>query len=142
MNHKFERCLEEKKLEKIRPDNNLINKEIDSAEYDLEKAKESFENKDYKWATIKSYYSIFHSAKALVFKKGYREKSHYCLMVAFKALYVDEKIIEKKFLDHFSEAMDLREAADYESTFSEESAEEILSNAEEFLKKTREVLKC
>lgn len=141
MSYRFKRCLEEKKLEKIKSDEKLIDKEIDSAEYDLEKAKESFENKDYKWATIKSYYSIFHSVKALVFRKGYREKSHYCLLIAFKTLYIDEKKMDKKFLDNFSEAMGLREAADYESTFSEESAEEILSSAEEFLEKAREVLK-
>ncbi|MFO8016518.1 MAG: HEPN domain-containing protein [Candidatus Woesearchaeota archaeon] len=140
MNYKFKRCLEERKLEKIKLDKDMIDKEIDGADYDLERAKESFRNNDYKWATVKAYYSIFHSIKALVFKKGYREKSHYCLLIGFKTLYVDEKIIEKKFLDYFSEAMDLREAADYNLTFSEESAEEILSYAEESLEKARQLL--
>lgn len=43
----FRRLLEERKLQKIQPKNDIINKEIASAEYDLRKSKNSCENEDY-----------------------------------------------------------------------------------------------
>jgi hypothetical protein len=76
MSTEFDRCVKERKLVKIKEDRALINKELKGAEYDLSKAKKSLEDDDFKWATIKAYYSMFHSARALVFSKGYREKTH------------------------------------------------------------------
>lgn len=141
MNPKFQQMLEKGKLERIRIDEAMIDKEIDGAEYDIEKAKESLENGDFKWATVKAYYSMFHSIRALVFNKGYREKSHYALLIAFKELYAEEKSVDMKYANYFESAMDLRESADYDLTFSKESAEEVIENAEEILERIRNILK-
>ena len=35
---------------------------------------------------------MFHSARALLYSKGYREKSHYYLLVAMHALFVKNKL--------------------------------------------------
>ena len=56
---RFRRLLEERKLQKIQPRNDIINKEIASAEYDLTKSKNSCENEDYKWTIVQAYYSIW-----------------------------------------------------------------------------------
>jgi uncharacterized protein (UPF0332 family) len=69
----FENCIKERHLIKIKASNEMIQKEIESAEYDLERSNESMKNEDYKWASVQAYYSMFHAAKALVLKKGYRE---------------------------------------------------------------------
>ncbi|KKR32984.1 MAG: hypothetical protein UT66_C0048G0001, partial [candidate division CPR2 bacterium GW2011_GWC1_39_9] len=90
---------------------------------------------------IQAYYSMFHAARALLFAKGYREKSHYCLKIAMQALYADEKIIDQSIVDDFDTTMLLRETADYKSDFSKEGAESALENAEEFLRVTEELLK-
>ena len=42
----------------------------------------SCEKKNYKWAIIQAYYSIFHGTRALLFKAGYREESHFALKIA------------------------------------------------------------
>ena|SRR3989338_2247144 len=141
MSSKFDEMLGKDKLQKIGIDKDMIDKEIEGAEYDLGKAKETFEKEDYKWATIQAYYSIFHSVRALVYKKGYREKSHFALLIAFKELYVNGKFIDRKFLDYFDDAMGLRESADYDLTFSKESAEQIISMAEEFIEEAGRILK-
>jgi uncharacterized protein (UPF0332 family) len=86
----FEQCIKEHHLLTIKGTKEMIEKEITSAEYDLSRSKESIEDKDYKWASVQAYYSMFHAAKALVLKKGYREKSHYCLIVAIRELYVKD----------------------------------------------------
>jgi uncharacterized protein (UPF0332 family) len=33
---------------------------------------------------------MFHAARALVYSRGYGEKSHYCLSVALRALVIEE----------------------------------------------------
>lgn len=103
--------------------------------------KKTFDEQDNKWSTIQAYYSMFHSARALLFAKGYREKSHACLKFAIQALYVDEGILEQKFVDDFDTTMLLRETADYKEDFSKEGAETAIENAEMFLVRTRELLK-
>ncbi|MFA5361634.1 MAG: HEPN domain-containing protein [Candidatus Omnitrophota bacterium] len=66
-----------------------MKKEIQEAENDLAEAFNRFEGGKYKYATITGYYSMFHSARALIYSKGYREKSHYYLLVALNSLFVD-----------------------------------------------------
>jgi len=77
--------------------------------------------------------------KALIYFKGYREKSHKCLLIAFKALYVDMNLIEEKYYFMFEEAMSLRQEADYGLTYSSEAAQEALENAKELLEKARQL---
>lgn len=138
--NRFKKLIETGKLIKTDINGDMIKKEIESAVYDLEKAKETSNRKDFKWATIQGYYSIFHSMRALLFNKGYREKSHYALSIAIEELYINNKLLDKKFLNYFLEAMDLRESADYNMVFSKESAKEILFMAEETLFKVKEIL--
>lgn len=145
MNKDFEKCLKKKSIVKQPYTESLIDDELEAARRDLKRAKRTYdeflEDLDYKWATIQAYYSMFHAARALLFKKGYREKSHYCLKVALQALFADEGIIDQHLVDDFDTTMLLRETADYKSDFSKEGAEAALENAEEFLRITEELLK-
>ena len=86
----FQRLLEERKLVRIKQDPALVAKEITAAKTDLKDAQESLTLKKSKWATIQGYYAIFHSARVLLFEKGYREKSHHALFVALRELYSGE----------------------------------------------------
>jgi len=134
----FRRFIEERKLIRIRIDRKLVLKEIDGATSDLEEAEDSLSRKKFKWATIQGYYSLFHAARALVYSKGFREKSHYALLVALTELFSNE--LEEDAIRSFEEAMSLREEADYGLIFSEEGATEVINNAERFLKKAKEIV--
>jgi HEPN domain-containing protein len=90
MKYQFEQCLKRGKIVRISIDEELIRKELRGAEEDLNSAKHSLAERDMKWAIIQGYYAQFHSIRALVFAKGYREKSHACLRYALEALYIDE----------------------------------------------------
>ena len=79
MSSEFERCIEKAKIVAFQKGPSLVSKEVKSAAEDLLSSKESFERGNFKWATIQAYYSMFHTARALVYNKKYREKSHYCL---------------------------------------------------------------
>ncbi len=119
MNKDFEKCLKKKSIVKQPYTEALIDDELEAARRDLKRAKRTYdeflEDLDYKWATIQAYYSMFHAARALLFKKGYREKSHYCLKVTLQALFADEGIMDQRLVDDFDTAMLLRETADYKS---------------------------
>jgi uncharacterized protein (UPF0332 family) len=133
MGSEFERCIGDRKLVPFRPTSGMIKKEINAATYDLKRAQNSLDEDDPKWATIQGYYVIFHAARALIYKNGYREKSHRCLLIALQELYVDKGLISGEFIDSFREAMDLREDADYGFIFDLQSARNIIEAAIEFL---------
>lgn len=83
---------------------------------------------------------MFHAARALLYSKGYREKSHFCLRTAIKNLFVDKNLLEPSFLDDYDMAKDLRENADYKSDFSKENAEQLIIKAKRFLDKAKILL--
>jgi len=138
--NEFEICLKERKIVKIKPSIEMIKKETKNAEYDLARSKESLSKKDYKWASIQAYYSMFHSAKALVLNKGYREKSHYCLLVALRELYIKTDELDKESADDFEMCMDIRQEADYGLTYSSRSAELSVKAAEKLLEVAKSIL--
>jgi len=127
--YRFDDCVERGKIVKILVDPALVTKEFREAEADLFAAERSLAEHQEKWAIIQGYYSLFHSLRALVFSKGYREKSHRCLKFAVEALLVDEGILKSEVLEHFSFAMDLREGADYGCIYNEESARLVVVSA-------------
>jgi uncharacterized protein (UPF0332 family) len=82
---------------------------------------------------------MFHSARALLYSKGFREKSHYALLIAIKELFRNE--INLSIIQGFEDAMHLREAADYGLTFSEEGALDVIKTAQKFLSEAKNLLK-
>ena len=86
------------------------------------------------------YYAMFHAARALIYSRNYREKSHYAISVALKALFVEENILDIRYVRDFLNAMNLREAADYEAEFSESGAKAVVVAAETFMRVVKTIL--
>jgi uncharacterized protein (UPF0332 family) len=139
-NTKFEKCLQRGFIREFSRGPALVPKEIHNAELDLKSAEESFKNKSYKWATIQAYYSMFHTARALLYAKGYREKSHWCLIESMRTFYIDKGKIGFWLVETLQQAKTLREEADYYGDFSQSKAEDIIEKTEEFLIKAKEIL--
>ncbi len=141
MKHKdFEDCLKKEKISKFAGAKKLSGRELTTAQEDLTAAQESLKQDNDKWATIQAYYAMFHTARALLYSKGYREKSHYCLIVAMKALFVQEGLLDAALVEAFQTAKALRENADYENEFSSESARALVNKAGLFLKRAQKIL--
>jgi len=140
VNEEFKHCLENKKIIPFARGKNLVKKELSVAKSDLSDAKAGYENERYKWSTIQAYYAMFHAARALIYSQGYREKSHYCLAVALRALFVDEGTVDAQLVRDFLNAMNLREAADYEAGFSQSGAKAVIASAEKFIVKAIAIL--
>jgi uncharacterized protein (UPF0332 family) len=118
----------------------LVRKEFSIGESALSDANAGFEEKRYNWSTIQAYYAMFHTARALVYSKSYREKSHYCLSIALKAYFIDEGKLDIQSGRNFLNAMNLREAADYEAEFSETGAKAVIDAAERFIMKAKDLI--
>lgn len=138
-NPDFEKCLKKNRIRQFSPGPSLVPKELKTAENDLKEAKESYKKAKYKWATIQSYYSMFHSARALLYNKKYREKSHYCLVIALKVLYRGK--VSPYLIEGLQKGKNLREDADYYDEWSNIGAREIIELANKFLKTTRDIVK-
>ncbi len=139
-NIEFKEAIAKRRILPFPKGKHLVTKELKESGDDLKEAQDRFENEKYKYATIMAYYSIFHAARALVYSKCFREKSHYFLLVALKALFVEEGVLEQAMVRKMHDAMILREDADYHGEFSETGAEELIKSAEAFLEKAKEIL--
>lgn len=136
----FEKCLKKNGLKLASDAKRLVGKEIAAAENDLREAQLGLERESFKWSTIQSYYAMFHTGRALLHAKGYREKSHYCLRIALEVLYVESGDLPAHIIDAFQVAKELRENADYESHFSESGARKLVAAAEEFFTLARRLV--
>ena len=134
----LQECLDSGALRKIGVDKKLVEKEFKEADYDIKKAEEALESKDFKWAIVKSYYSMFHSAKALLFSFGYMEKKHFAVQVFLEDMSRKGKL-ESLYLEYLSAAMDAREGADYRYTYSENIANSVFEYAEKFIERMRKL---
>jgi len=113
MENKFQKCLERKRIIPFSRGPRLASKELKLADFDLVRSKLSFQQGDYKWSTIQAYYSMFHSARALLYTKSYREKSHQCLIEAIRAMYLEKGFLDYALIEAFQKATTLREEAEY-----------------------------
>ena len=136
----FQRCLEKRWLVTMPEARHLVTKELDVAQDDLVEAEAGYERGSYKWSTIQSYYAMFHAARALLYGQGYREKSHYCLSVAMRHLFVSKGLLEDALIDDMDDARALREDADYRADFSEIGAHHNLEAAKRFIVRAMDLL--
>ena len=141
MNKEFENCLKQRKITEFTRGKTLVTKEIDIASQDLTEAKISYQAKRYKWATIQTYYSMFHASRALLYFKGYRERSHYCLNIAMRVLYVETNKIPVTLIEAFAKAKRLREDADYYDQWNYSAASELIKAASQYLNKAKTIIK-
>lgn len=135
----FNDCLANGRVRMSKETIGLVLKELRISEEDLNEARDGLKNSRWKWSTIQAYYSMFHSARALIYKKGYREKSHFCLKVTLEYLYAGN--VSQYLVDDFQTAKIMRENADYEEHFSDIGAKKIVKSAEEFYLYAKATLK-
>jgi len=127
-------------LKKISIDLNKVRNSIKIAENKLERAKKLFSSDFFQEAFVSAYTSIFHSSRALLYKQGIQEKSHFAVYSYIKNKF--SSLIPKKLIEAFSNYQLERHNIFYgfESEISKNKAENIILDAEEFLEKIQEIL--
>lgn len=109
---------------------------LEQAKEDLEASKMLYENKFYKSANNRAYYSIFHSIKAVLALEPIDFKKHKDVTAYFNKNYVNTEIFPKKLGHKIAEAVAIREDSDYDDEFvvKPEETKEQINTAEELLK--------
>ena len=133
-----EDCLREGFLQRIKVERDLIKKELGEAMYDLDKAERALKEGDFKWSIVKSYYSMFHAARAVLFSLGLKERRHFTIRVVLEDLSAKGKL-EGRFVSDFSAALGAREDADYRYTYTQETATYLLEAARDFLTRMKKL---
>jgi len=133
----FKKCLKNGKI-RINKDALLrINREIEIAEKFLNSAIKNTKIEENEMSVIASYNSIFHTCRALLFKKGYIEKSHFCLIIALKHLYREDKKISE-FLNKIDKVRISRHQIQYRGdSSSKEESKFVYELGREFLKQVK-----
>jgi len=87
-------------------------KSITEAREWLSEAKKNMAAEAYKSAISSLYLAIFHSARAVLFKDGVREKSHYCVGV-YLGKYVEQGVLEEEWVLIFDRMRSVRHTDQY-----------------------------
>ena len=89
----FETCLQRNLLRKVIPSREKALLSLKRAEEWLEEARRNIRFGSYRTSLVASYMAMFHAARALLFRDGWRE-SHYCI-----ARYIEEFYVKSGKLD-------------------------------------------
>ena len=137
----FKECLLKGMIRKDKSASGRVKKSLEIAERFLSSAKKNIEIEELEMAEIASYNSIFHSARSLLFKKEYTERSHICVILALKEFYKNNhELIE--LLNTFDKIRISRHNIQYGGILIDiEEAEFVYEFAKQFLEETKKIIK-
>lgn len=116
---------------------------LSKAEQYLEDAKKTLELKMYDTAANRSYYAIFHAARAVLALEGLDFKKHSGVISNFQLRYIKSGIFDKKLSNIIKSAFSLRTESDYEDFYiiSKTDGENQVNEAEIFCREIKEYIK-
>lgn len=138
---KLEECFEEGNLHPIPPSEKKARDSLRTAHENLDEAQEGLKNGIIRAATNSCYVAIFHGARAVLFRDGIREKSHFCLEMYLNTYVVSGKL-ERKWILFFAHMRSRRDINQYgfEPPLTREELERALEMASEFIEEMERLL--
>lgn len=136
----FNDCLEKQLIKQYKDSKYWVAKEIANAEKFLEQANKIHNADTLEICEIAAYNSIFHSTRSLLYLKGYKERSHYCLFLAVYSLYSsDSDLLE--LLSTADTYRENREAIAYDGLVpTEKEVQNAIELAANILKKAKKII--
>lgn len=125
----------------------LVNYRLEQSKENLEEAEVLFENKKFKGANNRAYYSIFHSIKAILAIEKTDFKKHSSVIAYFNKNYISTNIFSRELGKRVSESRFFREKSDYvdfyivtreECQKQIETAKIMIQEAERYIEKNME----
>lgn len=120
----------------------VVEQNLEKAKDRLDAAQLLLDNEKFEDSVNRAYYSIYHSAMALLRTKDVSPKTHKGLIGQFGKKFVKTEKVDKNFSKMLSHAESLRETADYgiEPEIKSEDAAKTVKNAKEFLEMVKKQL--
>lgn len=135
-------CFELGLLRKVEPSRGKSDRSLLSAREWLSEARKNLEAEALRSALSSAYLAVFHSARAVLFRDGVREKSHYCIGLYLQR-YVEDGSLEEDWPMLFDRIRSVRHADQY-SFMARPAKEEVQAGidlAERFIERMERLLK-
>jgi len=139
----YEKCKDDGHLRSIPPSKAQSEESIHASERWLKEATMNQSNATFNSSVIASYLSMFHAARAILFRDGVRERSHFCIARYIEERYVKTKQLSQDWVDLLDHARELRHQDQYDTSFTttKEEASEALKTAGKFVEEMKGLLK-
>ncbi len=105
-------CFERGLLRRVEPSLSKSEQSLIQAGEWLSEAEKNLEAKALRSALSSAYLAVFHSARAVLFRDGVREKSHFCIGLYLQK-YVEEGTLEEEWPMLFDRIRSVRHADQY-----------------------------
>lgn len=132
---RLDECFQKRLLRRERPDPEKCRKSIEVATAKLDEAQRAFKHGLPDATVVLAYTTMFHAARAILFRDGFVEKSHVCLVVYLREKYVKTGRLSGYLINDLDSIRIDRHETLYglETESSEKDAEYCLNKAKEFL---------
>ena len=143
MRFDYNECISKGLLRKIPSSRGKAERSLHRARQWLNESEKNIRAKAYNSSVLSSYLAMFHSARAILFKDGFREKSHACVARYLEKTYVNKRLLPEKWIDLLDHYRELRHSDQYDLSFfsTEEEAKRALKSAQGFVKIMGDLLK-
>jgi len=85
-----EDCFRFRLLRKIKPDEEKTKKSFEISKKKLIEAERAIQLEIFEYAILEAYMAMFHASRALLYKDGIQEKSHFAIFIYLKEKYSDK----------------------------------------------------
>ncbi len=137
------KLLELRLLRRIPKSRKKAEESIKTAESWLTEAENNLNSEAFRSCILSSYLAMFHSARAVLFLEGFREKSHFAVTRFLESTFVERDLLEKEWIELLDYYREIRHADQYSTSFiaSREEAENALESAQKFVERIKRLLK-
>lgn len=136
-------CFEKGLLKRISPSKELAEKSLEQSRFFIKETEDLFNLNKKQICVISLYNAYFHASRALLFKDGIKERSHYCIARYIEESYTKKKLMDIKFLNAFETVMSLRHNVQYSTDKVEidEDLNELINLCLEFTEAVNKLIK-
>ncbi len=137
----YEECLRQGLLRKIPASKDQARRSLHKAQRWLEEAKRTLASEALSATVLAAYLAMFHAARAILFRDGFREKSHACV-ARYLDSYVTRGRLEQKWVDLLDHSREMRHEDQYDLSFisTHDDATQAVRSAGAFLTRMKQLM--
>jgi uncharacterized protein (UPF0332 family) len=140
----LEECFANRLLRKGRPDRLKCDKAFEIAHKNLLKAERLLKHGFHEEAVVAAYTAMFQSARALLFKEGIFERSHYCVIEYLREYYVKKHLLSQDYLHSIDVYRTQRHEALYgleEISYEKDEVKDAIEKTKKFIRVISQIAK-
>lgn len=137
----LKKCFKRGLLRKVEPSDIKSRQSLKEGDKWLRESVKNLNSGAYSSAQLTTYLVVFHAARAVLFRDGVREKSHYCIGIYLDA-YNNMELLEERWPLLFDRMRSTRHAGQYSFQIepSQEEVESGIKSAKDFIIRIRKLI--